>query len=37
MEINNIIGDGFIGKSLYKIKKDLVRTNYIIYAAGILI
>ena len=35
MEINNIIGDGFIGKSLYKIKKDLIRTNYIIYAAGI--
>ena len=35
MEINNIIGDGFIGKSLYKIKKDLIKTNYIIYAAGI--
>ncbi len=35
MEINNIIGNGFIGKSLNKIKKDLIRTNYIIYAAGI--
>ena len=35
MEIKNIIGNGFIGKSLNKIKKDLVKTNYIIYAAGI--
>jgi nucleoside-diphosphate-sugar epimerase len=35
MEINNIIGNGFIGKSLNKIKKDLIKTNYIIYAAGI--
>ena len=35
MGINNIIGNGFIGKSLKKIKKDLIKTNYIIYAAGI--
>ena len=35
MEINNIIGNGFIGKNLNKIKKDLIKTNYIIYAAGI--
>lgn len=35
MKINNIIGNGFIGKNLNKIKKDLIKTNYIIYAAGI--
>lgn len=32
---NNIIGNGFIGKNLRKIKKDIIKSNYIIYAAGI--
>tara|TARA_E500000178_G_scaffold354867_1_gene425436 strand:- start:1169 stop:1876 length:708 start_codon:yes stop_codon:yes gene_type:complete len=31
----NIVGKGFIGKNLNKIKKELKETNYIIYAAGI--
>ncbi len=31
----NIVGKGFIGKNFNKIKKELKKTNYIIYAAGI--
>ena len=32
---NNIVGNGFIAKNLYKIKKDIIKSKYIIYAAGI--
>ena len=35
--INNkyLVGNGFIGKNLKKIKKDIINSKYIIYAAGI--
>lgn len=31
----NIVGRGFIGKNLFKIKRSLYKTKYTIYAAGI--
>lgn len=32
---NYIVGDGFIGKNLKRIKKHLIKSKYTIYAAGI--
>ena len=35
--INNkyLVGNGFIGKNLKKIKRDIINSKYIVYAAGI--
>ena len=32
---NNIVGKGFLAQNLNKIKKDILNSGYIIYAAGI--